>query len=143
MLTDTIKNDLATAMKAGEALRVSTLRMLLSEMNYRKIDLGRDLTDEDITGVIGREVKKRREAIESFRSGGREEQAAQEEQELGILQSYLPQQLTEEEIRKELQGMSEVTRGADFGQVMKAVSPRFRGRADGGTVARIVREMLA
>ena len=138
-----IKVDLTAAMKAGDALRVSVLRMLLSELNYKKIDLGRELTDEDAIGVLQKEAKKRREAIASYTAGRRTEQAESEGRELAILTAYLPQQMSEEEVRAEIhQEMQKVGQPADFGAAMKVFSPMFRGKADGGMVARLVKEEL-
>lgn len=139
MLEERIRQELTAAVRAGDRMRSDVLRMLLSEGGYRRIDLGRELTDEEWVGVVSKEVKKRREAASSFRAGGREEQALTEEAELGILQAYLPKMLSEEEIRRELAGME--LRG-DFGQAMKAAAPVFKGRADGAVVARLVREIL-
>lgn len=141
-LTDRIKGDLIPAMKSGQGLRVSVLRMLLSEMNYKQIEVGRELTDEEVTGVVGREVKKRREAVESFKQGGREEQAAGEAQELEILQEYLPKQLSETELAAEIEQALKGIEVKEFGPVMKVISPLFRGKADGALVAKLVREKL-
>lgn len=130
-------------MKSQDALRLSVLRMLLSEMNYKSIDLQRTLTDEDVVSVLQKEVKKRREAVDSYTAGGRAEQAAKEQQELDILSAYLPAMLSEEEIRKGLSRMPEVTPGAEFGQVMRIVSPHFKGKADGALVAKLVKELVS
>lgn len=92
MLSDQIRNDLNAAMKAGDSLRVSVLRMLLSAFNYKKIDLQRDLTRVDEIAVTQNEAKKRREAIESYRAGGRKELEEQESRELEMLQTYLPKE---------------------------------------------------
>lgn len=134
-----VQADLIAAMKAGDSLRVSVLRMLLSAFNYKKIDLQKDLSDNDELIVIQNEAKKRREAIESYTKGGRAEQAANEQKELEILAAYLPTQLTEDDIKRELVGMD---LPKDFGGAMKLVSPVFRGRADGGLVARLVKEII-
>lgn len=139
MQIDQIKSDLVAAMKAGDRVRTSTLRMLISELNYKQIELLRELTDEDAAGVVRREAKKRREAIESFRAGGRLEQAEAEEQELTMLLGYLPKEMSEEEVRRELMTLDLPT---DFGAAMKMAAPAFRGRADGGLVARLVKEMV-
>lgn len=130
-------------MKSGDALRVSVLRMLLSEMNYKKIELQRDLNDEDVLAVIRREVKKRNEAILAYSTAGRAEQAESEKKELDILSGYLPAQLSEEEIEKEIKNLKEIEGLKDFGQVMKIVSPMFKGRADGTMVSNIVRKLIA
>ena len=139
MLSDQVRSDLTAAMRAGDALRVSVLRMVLSAFNYKKIDLQKDLAEADEIGVVKNEDKKRREAVESYRAGGRKEQEEQEAQELEILMAYLPKQLDEEEIKTEV---SKLELPKDFGQAMKIVSPVFRGRADGGLVAKIVKEIV-
>jgi hypothetical protein len=144
-LEEKIRNDLTTAMKAKEVLRVSVIRMLLSELNYKKIDLQRDLTDQDIFGVIAKEVKKRKEAVESFTAGGRVEQAAGEQKEAEILSLYLPAQMSEEEILIEVAKIIKTLRDEEkknFGQVMRAVTPVLRGKADGAIIARVVKDIL-
>jgi hypothetical protein len=138
-----IQADMINALKAGDTLRVSVLRMLLSEMNYKKINVQRELTDADLVEVVAREVKKRREAIDSFTKGGRMEQAATEKQELEILVKYLPEMLSEQQIREQISNIKEIQGVTDFGQVMKVVAPSFKGKADGALVAKIVREMIA
>jgi uncharacterized protein len=142
-MQDKLKADLVASMKAGDVLRTLVLRMLLSELNYKKIDLGRELTDVDVIGVVQKEVKKRREAIESFKAGGRVEQAETEAKELEILEKYVPKQMSEEEIRQEVIKLIKLTQDrSNFGAVMKVVAPEFRGKADGSVVAKIVKEML-
>jgi hypothetical protein len=131
------------AMKSGDALKVSVLRMLISELNYKKIDLQRELTDEDVTGVIAREVKKRKEAILAYESAGRNEQAETEKKELDILNSFMPAQLGEEEITDRITHMKELKGITDFGQAMKIVAPIFKGKADGAMIAMIVKKHLA
>ena len=126
-------------MKSGETLKVSVLRMLLSELNYKQIDVQRELTQEDVVQVLNREAKKRREAIESYTAAGRGEQAQKERQELEILQAYLPKMMSEIEIEKEIGKMD---LPGDFGQAMRVVAPIFKGRADGGLVAKLVNEKI-
>lgn len=140
---DRIKTDLVTAMKSGDALRVSVLRMLTSALGYKRIEVQRDLTEEDVISVVQNEAKKRREAIESFEKAGRAESVAKERQELGILQAYMPEMMTEDEIRNEILEIREIDGITDFGQVMKVVAPRFKSRADGGLVARLVNEKIS
>jgi uncharacterized protein len=140
MLSDTIKANVIAAMKTGDSLQVSVLRMLQSAISYKQIDVQHDLSDEEILLVIGNEAKKRREAIESYDKAGRAEQAAQEKAELAFLQAYLPAQMTEEEIKAEI---NKLELPNDFGQAMKIVSPMFKGKADGGLVARLVKEKIA
>ncbi len=139
MLSDQIKSDMTTAMKAGDALRLSVLRMLSSEMNYKLIDLKHELADADVVAVIQKEAKKRREAIEAYQKAGRAESAAKEAEELKILEVYLPKQLTEDEIRAEIGDLSMYT---DFSSAMRVLSSRFKGRADGALVVKIVKEKL-
>ena len=117
-----IKADLVAAMKSGQALKLSVLRMLLSAINYKQIDLQHDLSDEEILTVVSNEAKKRREAIESYTAANRSDQAAQEQRELEILHAYLPAQLGEEEIRAQIAKMQ---LPPDFGQAMKLASPVF------------------
>ncbi len=136
---DRIKADLVTAMKLGEALKVSVLRMLSSELGYKQIDVHRDLTDEDVTAVVQNEAKKRREAIESFAKAGREESVAKEKQELEILQAYMPKLMSEGEVKAEI---SKMDLPKDFGQAMRIAAPVFKGRADGSLVARLVHEKI-
>ncbi|HJZ05985.1 hypothetical protein A2634_01240 [Candidatus Amesbacteria bacterium RIFCSPHIGHO2_01_FULL_48_32] len=140
MISEKIRSDLTSAMKAGDSLRVSVLRMAISAFDYRKIELQRELTEAEGVGVLQNEAKKRREAIESYRAGGRGEQAKTEEAELAILQGYLPSMMSEEEIRTEVAKM-ELPK--DFGGAMRLVAPVFKGKADGGLVARIVGEMVS
>ncbi len=133
-----VKADLTTAMKAGDPLRLSVLRMLASALGYKQIDLHRDLTDEEVISVIGNEAKKRREAVESYTKAGRADSAEKEGQELKILQAYLPTQMTEDEVKAEL---VKLELPKDFGQAMRVAAPMFKGKADGSLVAEIVRNI--
>jgi len=142
MQIKSLSEDLNFALKARDQTRVDTLRMLLSELNYKKIELQKDLSEEDILGVIKKEAKKRREAIESFKMGGRQVQADQEAAELALLEAYLPKQSTKEEIKKQILEMGEIKNLTDFGQIMRVVAPRFKGTADGAMVAGVVIEIL-
>lgn len=134
-----LKAELTAALRAGEVLKLSVLRMLVSELGYKQIEVQRDLTDEDVVVVLNKEAKKRREAIESFTRGNRPEQAQKEQQELEILQAYMPKMMGEEEIKAEL---SKMDLPKDFGQAMRIAAPVFKGRAEGGMVARIVKEVI-
>lgn len=134
-----VKADLTTAMKAGDPLRLSVLRMLVSALGYKQIDLQRELTDEEVISVIGNEAKKRREAVESYTKAGRADSAQKEEQELKILQAYLPTLMTEDEIKIEL---AKLELPKDFGQAMRIAAPIFKGKADGSLVAKLVNEKI-
>jgi len=145
MLTDRIKSDMTAALKTGDAPRLLVLRMLVSEIGYKQIELQRELRDEDVISVIQREAKKRREAIESYREGDREDQALTEEKELEILLGYLPAQMGEGEVREEINKVLErlsTEEKSDFGKAMRVIAPMFKGRAEGAVVAKIVKEIL-
>jgi uncharacterized protein YqeY len=137
--------DLKAAMKASESLKVSVLRMAKSALKYRQIEKGDALTDEDILSVLSGLSKQRRESIEQFSKGGREDLAEQERQELSMLQSYLPQQLTPEEIDRIIVEAIRETSAAgikDMGKVMRIIIPRMKGAADGKVVSQRVKDIL-
>lgn len=147
MLLNGIDEDLKIAMKAKDALKTDTLRMLKSALNYYKIEKQvKELTDDDIFTVLNKQVKQRQEAIAGFESGGRTEAAEKERKELAILETYLPKQATPEEITKAiLDAIIEIGAAGkkDFGKVMKAVTTKLKGRADGKVISQIVNEELA
>lgn len=140
-LKEQLRADLNGARKERDKLRTTTLTTLLSEMRNREIELGRDVSDEEIRAVLGTAIKRRREAAEQMRAGKREELAEKEEAEALILQHYLPPQLTEEEVRGFI-GHAIAAGATDLGSVMKAVMPRAKGRFDGKELNRLVREAL-
>jgi len=127
-----------------DKVKVSTLRLLVSEIHNAEIKQG-VLTDQDLISVIQREVKKRREAAEGFRKGGREDSAQKEESEAKILQGYLPSQMTDEELTAVVeQAITEVGANSvsDMGKVMGAIMGKVAGQADGTRVSTIVKERL-
>ena len=133
------------AMRARDQRRTSTLRMAMAAAQNRQIELGRALTDEDMVEVLGRQVKQRRESIEQFRAGGREEMAANEEAEALILAEFLPEQLSEAELAALVdQAVAETGASVpgDMGKVMGALMPRIKGRADGKVVSDLVKRRL-
>ena len=146
MLLTKLQEDLKQAQLSRDAVKVSTLRLLISEIKYAAINKNQDLSDEDIISIIQKEAKKRNESIISFRAGGREDLAAKEETEMKILQIFLPQQLSKEELTKIVEeainetGASKI---ADMGQVMGVVMGKTKGRADGSIVNQIVKEKLS
>lgn len=140
-----IESAMRDAMRARDEQRTLTLRSAMAAAHNQRIAAGRDLTDDEVVEVLGRQVKQRRESITMFRDAGREEKAAAEEAEAAILAEFLPQQLTEAEITdmvREAIVATGATTPADLGRVMGAVSPRTKGRADGSVVAGIVRREL-
>jgi uncharacterized protein YqeY len=145
-LRDRIQSDVATAMRSGDALRRDVLRMTQSAAYNLEKRERRTLSEDDYAAVLSREVKTRRESVEAFRKGGREDLATKEEAEIAILSEYLPQQLTEDEIGAlvdEAVAATGATSARDMGKVMGWLSPKTRGRADGKRVSELVARALA
>ena len=140
-LKSQLRTDLTEARKSRKRLEILVLSSLLAEVHNREIELGRDLDEVDVTKVITKAVKQRREASEMMRSGGRPELADKELQEMSILQKYLPAMLSESEIRAIIR--TALQQGFDqMGSLMGEVMPKLQGRVDGKEVNRIVREEL-
>jgi uncharacterized protein YqeY len=145
-LITTIEDEIKEAMKAHDAERRDALRLIVNALKGSEKELQRPLSDDEELQVLQRERKKRVEAADAFRNGGREEQAATEERELSILEEFMPEPLSEDEIEEIIDdAIAEVgaTSMADLGRVMADVMPQIAGRADGSTVSQIVREKLA
>lgn len=145
-LLDQINTDVIAAAKNNEPQVRDTLRMVKTSIKNAEINAGKPLTDDEIIGILSKEVKQRQEAAASFTSGGRPELAEKEEQEIAILEKYLPEQLSEEEIASLVdQAIAETgaTQPAEIGKVMAVLMPKTKGRADGGLVSRLVRERLS
>ena len=145
-LITTIEGEIKEAMLARDAERRDALRLIVNALKGSEKELQRPLSDDEELQVLQRERKKRVEAAEAFRNGGREEQAATEERELAILVEFMPEPLSEEEIEEIIDdAIAEVgaTSMADLGRVMADVMPQIAGRADGSTVSQIVRDKLA
>ena len=144
-LSERLRTDMTAAMKARDELRLSTLRLVRSAMQYAKVQKRAELTDEDVIGVLSKEAKQRRESAEEFRKGGRPELADKEAAEAAILVEYLPRPMSETEIRS-LVGEAVTATGAstakDMGKVMGWLSPKTKGRAEGRQVSEMVREAL-
>jgi uncharacterized protein YqeY len=148
-LKDRLRADLTTAIKARDELRSSTLRMVLTAITNAEVagKEARELTDDDVLGVLSSEAKRRREAATAFADGGREEMAAKEAAEGQVIAEYLPTPLTEAEIAALVTAAIEQTGAAGegmraMGKVMGVVTPQVKGRADGGAVAAEVRKQL-
>jgi uncharacterized protein YqeY len=144
-LVEKINSDLISAMKSKDEVRLKVLRMLKSELKYKAIDAGQDLSDDDAVAVLSSAAKKRNEASEEYRRGGRDDLAEQEMAEFEIIKEYLPEQLSEDEL-KQLVEKAVAETGADsmndLGAVMKSLMPQVRGRADGKSVNIAVRSIL-
>ena len=145
-LIEELEADVKDAMRAGDAARRDALRLILASLKSAEKDLLRPLSEEEELQVLQRERKKRIEAAEAFRGGGREEQAAKEEAELAVLEEFMPEPLTEEELERILDDAiaeNGATSMRDMGRVMKDVMPQIAGRADGAAVSQMLREKLA
>jgi len=145
-LHDRIQSDIAVAMRGGDGLRRDVLRMVSSAAYTIEKRQGRPLTEDEYLAVLSREVKTRRESVEAFRAGGREDLAAKEEAEIVILGDYLPQALAEDEIVALVREGITATGASsprDMGKVMGWLAPRTRGRADGKRVSELVIQALA
>ncbi len=138
--------DMKSAMKSGDKIRLETIRGLRSQIRNTEIEKGHDLNDEEVIEVLTTAAKRRRESIEQFKAGNRMDRAVEEERELGIIQEYMPEQLSEEEITslvdKVIQEVGASSAG-DMGKVMGNLMPQVKGRADGKMVQKIVQQKLA
>ena len=146
-LKERLRADLNTAMRARDSVRLRTLRMVLTSITNEEVsgDTARELSDDEIVKVLIREARKRREAAEAFESAGRAEQAAAERAEGDVLAGYLPAQLTDDELTAIVSAAIAETGATGMpgmGMVMKTVTPRVAGRADGARVAAEVRRQL-
>jgi uncharacterized protein len=141
-----LEQEVREAMLARDASRRDALRLILSSLKSAEKDLQRPLSDEEELQVLQRERKKRQEAAQAFRDGGREEQAAGEEAELAVLEEFMPEPLSEDELERIVDDAiaeNKATSMRDMGRVMADVMPQIAGRADGSAVSQLVREKLA
>ena len=145
-LKDKIQEALKGALKRQQGVEVSTLRLLLSEIKYAEIAQQRPADDSRVLEVNAKEVKRRRESIEAFKKGNRGDLVAQEEAELAILMSYLPKQMSREEVivaARQAMDVVGASGPSDKGKVMGQLMPELKGKADGKEVSEIVSELLA
>ena len=133
------------SMKAKDTVRLETVRSVISAFKKQEIDTRKDLTEEEILTLVSREVKKRKEAATLYEQGNRPELKGKELQEMEILQSYLPEQVSEEDLRRRIQEVIAET-GAegmkDFGKIMKTLVPEFKGKADNAQIKELANEYL-
>ncbi|NQU95767.1 MAG: GatB/YqeY domain-containing protein [Candidatus Omnitrophica bacterium] len=145
-IEEKIDNEYKTALKAKDAIKVSTLRMLKAEINNVKLNQSKlELKEADIIKIVHRQIKQHKDSIEQFEKGNRADLAEKEKKELAILSDYMPEQLSEEELRKiitETIKELEATTKKDMGKVIKAVMEKAKGKADGKTVSQIISQML-
>jgi len=145
-LKDRLTEEMKTAAKAKDKLKLSTIRMVRSEIKNREIALQQELNDDQILKLLGTMVKQRKDSSSQFKKGGREDLAAKEELELEILGAYLPEQMSTAEIEETVKMVIAETGAAskkDMGKVMQAVMSRVAGRADGKEVNRMVSSLLS
>ena len=145
-LKEKLNNDLREALRARDENRKTTIRLALSAVHNAEIAAGSPLDDAGVTGVLAREAKQRRESIEEFRKGGRQDLVDKEQAELELLIAYLPQQLSRDEIVAEARKVIEQVGASgprDKGKVMPVIMAQLRGKADGAEVNAVVTELLA
>lgn len=145
-LKDQLSEDMKSAMRAGDKDRLKVVRLILADIKRAEVDSRESLDDAAVLGVIEKAVKQRRDSIEQFAKGGRDDLVANEKAELGIIESYLPEQLTEAELNQLIdEVIAETGAGSirDMGKVMGAIKARAAGRADMGSVGAKVKARLA
>jgi len=141
-----ISDDMKAAMRAKDAPRLSAIRLLLSAIKQREVDERIELSDADVVAIIDKMLKQRRESIAQFEKGGRQDLADTEKFEVGVLQTYMPQALSDAEIDAEIAGAMQASGAkaiADMGKVMAILKPKLAGRADMGKVSAKIKAKLA
>ncbi len=144
-LEETLKQDLKASLKQGDQDSTNALRFLISQIQYARIEKQEDLTDDDVMAVLVKQAKGRRESIEAFQAGGRDDLAEKEQRDLAVIERYLPELLGEDEIRnviREIISAEEFSGLADIGRLMKGAMTRLKGQADGKLVNRLAGEEL-
>jgi len=144
-LKERIDQDLKTAMREKDVVRLSVVRLLKSAIKYREIELAKALDDGEIEGVIASEVKRRRDSVEQYRAGNRQDLVDREEAEIRILQGWLPAPLSPDELAAKVDEVVRRLKASgpkDMGAVMKALLPEVQGRAEGKTVSELVKSRL-
>ena len=144
-LQEKLLDDMKTAMKSGNKVALETLRMLRSQLKNASIAKGEDLSEDNVMSVLSKEAKKRKESLELYKQGGREDLAEKEEMEMQIIMSYLPEALSEDELEKIVDKAvveTEADSLRDMGKVMGLVMPQVKGRADGKVVQEMVKKKL-
>ncbi|EJY57050.1 hypothetical protein URH17368_0235 [Alicyclobacillus hesperidum URH17-3-68] len=145
-LLDRLNDDLKQAMKEKQKVRLSVIRMVKSAVKNREIELGHPLSEDDVIGVIQKEVKQRKDSLQAFQDANRTDLAETAEEEIAILESYLPEPFTEDELRALASAVVErvgASSKSDMGKVMAELMPLVRGRADGRLVQQVVQRLLS
>lgn len=144
-LSERLNEDMKQAMKSKDKFTLSTIRMVRSTIKYLEIDLKRTLDDNEVLDILSREIKQRKDALQEFEAAGRDELAASTKAEIEIIIKYLPEQLSEEEIKVIVQQTIQETGASsksEMGKVMSALMPKVKGRADGKLVNQAVQQFL-
>jgi len=144
-IPERLNNDIKDAMKARDELRLGVLRMLKSDLRYKQIELGHELSEEEVIAVLSTAAKCRREAVEEYERGDRQDLSDKEKAELVVIIEYLPEQLSDDDLNRlvdEAIAEANATTLKDIGLVMKVLMPKVRGRADGKVVNTAVRARL-
>ncbi len=146
MLKDQIFNDQKAAMKGGDKPRLATIRLIMAAIKQQEVDSRKDLSDEDVTAILTKMVKQRRDSVDQYTQAGRSDLADQETAEIAIIEQYLPEQLSGEEVASIIDEVIAATGAAgpqDMGKVMGQLKGKLQGRADMGAASAIVRQKLA
>jgi len=144
-LTERLNDDMKQAMKSQDKFRLSTIRMVRATIKNQEIDLKRPLDDNEVLDILSREIKQRKDSLQEFNKAGRDDLAETVSAEIDIISQYLPDQLTEEEVKSIVQQTIQETGAsskADMGKVMSALMPKVKGRADGKLVNQLVQQFL-
>ena len=144
-LLESLQKDMVAAMKAKDKAKLSTVRMLKAAVTNEQINVGHDLTSDEEVSVLSRELKQRKDSLEEFKAAGRDQAVADLEAEIAVVESYLPEQLSVDEVKAVVKETIEAvgaTSKADFGKVMGVLMPKLKGKADGKLVNTIVKELL-
>ena len=145
-IKERLKADMIAAMKGKEKERLEAIRFIQAAIKRQEVDTRKDLDDQAVIAILNNQAKQRRDSIEQFKKGGRNDLVVKEEAELKVLQSYLPEQLSSDELEKivaETIKESGASGMKDLGAVMKALMPKVAGRADGGAISALVRQKLS
>lgn len=144
-LKERLMEDMKDSMKKGEQIKLSAIRMVRAGIKNKEIEIGRELKDEDVVGVISSAIKQRKDSYAQFLNANRMDLAEKEKKEIEVLSIYLPEQMGEDEIKKRIKEIiseTGATTSKDIGRVMKILMPEMKGKADGNLVNKIAREML-
>ncbi|GET14544.1 GatB/YqeY domain-containing protein [Ligilactobacillus agilis] len=144
-LLESLQKDMVAAMKAKDKTKLSTVRMLKAAVTNEQINVGHDLTSDEEVSVLSRELKQRKDSLEEFKAAGRDQAVADLEAEIAVVESYLPEQLSVDEVKAVVEETIKAvgaTSKADFGKVMGVLMPKLKGKADGKLVNATVKELL-